>query len=165
MHDAQATHGKEAVRMRLWTNERGLTLIELLLAVVILGLVVVPLMNIGTTALTWHHEDVQRNQAVLLADREMQEIKRYVETNGPVLPGTVAGGTDPETGLKWRVSNLAGNTLPAHQTEADVLPDVYDIRVVISGPELDLKLLQSNTPPAVHDLTTLDASARKKATP
>jgi prepilin-type N-terminal cleavage/methylation domain-containing protein len=68
--------------MRVWKNERGLTLTELMAAVVILGLVAVPLTSLGTTVLTWYREDQSLNDAVLLAESKMLLAKMEVERTG-----------------------------------------------------------------------------------
>lgn len=88
--------------MRVWKNERGLTLTELMAAVVILGIVAVPVTSIGTTFLQWYQEDQQLNEVVLLASRVMVIAKAEVERTGTrELAGEKGSGRDGN--MKWSV--------------------------------------------------------------
>jgi prepilin-type N-terminal cleavage/methylation domain-containing protein len=125
--------------VNLWKNERGLTLTELLAAVVLLGLVVVPLTNLGTTALRWHREDAQKNEAVVLADSKMIDIKRYVMQNGRTLPSELIQGTFPSTDLTWQVITEANSAtdLPLEQVNGIPLPELVHVELVVHGPDLE----------------------------
>jgi len=88
--------------MRVWKNERGLTLTELMAAVVIMGIVAVPLTSLGTSFLHSYQADQQVHQAVLLAERKMVLAKSEVESTGE-LSDEKRKGTDNELGMSWTI--------------------------------------------------------------
>lgn len=126
------------MRVHLWKNERGLTLTELLAAVVLLGLIVVPLTNIGTTALRWHREDVQRNQALDLAGSKFVEVKAHVMRAGRTLPEPLVQGTFPDTGLNWQVVTDGEHSrqLPVQVLEGQPIPELIRVEMVVTDARL-----------------------------
>ncbi|KEO82695.1 type IV pilus modification PilV family protein [Tumebacillus flagellatus] len=137
-------------------NEQGLTLLELLIAVVVLTIVALPLTSIGTTVYRWYKEDQLKNQAVLLAEQTVQEQKAVLEVNGFTYPDDPHVVTlDPNVdGLQATV------TLQRHDFGTPDVPVTHalvDVTVEIKGPDLE------QAGGARKALTTLATTVRQKA--
>jgi len=140
--------------VHLWKNEQGLTLTELLAAVVLLGLIVVPLTNIGTTALRWHREDVQRNHALDLAGSKFLEVKTHVMREGRSLPEPLVKGTFPDTELNWQVvtDGEYSRELPLQQLDGQPIPELVRVELVVTDSRL-------------HEITRLETVVRTREQP
>lgn len=139
--------------MRILQNERGLTLIEVLAAVVILSIVALPMMRLGTTALQTHAESQQRNQAVLLAEEVMDEAKGFVESTGDVPPERQQG-QDAATGLNWSVQP----EMYTDETGTEV-PDLITLTVTVEMPDNPAGYRTSNG----HDVVLETVARRREA--
>ncbi|MBL0387068.1 prepilin-type N-terminal cleavage/methylation domain-containing protein [Tumebacillus sp. ITR2] len=142
--------------LTIWKNERGLTLIELMAAVVILVLVAIPLSSIGTTVYRWYKEDQQKNEAVLFAEQTVQDQKKVLENTGYTFdePQHVITIEDADAnGLQAVV------TLTPHLFEGATLPtdSLIDVEVEVKGPDL------ANIGGDLISLTHLETTIRQKS--
>lgn len=60
-------------------NERGLTLIEVLLSTLLLGIILATFMNFFPQMARWNHQNTSKNQAVNLAKTELVHWKSELE--------------------------------------------------------------------------------------
>ncbi|HEU4965133.1 MAG TPA: prepilin-type N-terminal cleavage/methylation domain-containing protein [Bacilli bacterium] len=111
--------------MRIRLGERGLTLLELMAAVVILTLVALPVMRLGTTALAVHVESQTRNEGVLLAEDILDQAKGFVERDGAVSQEQIEVVTDLTYSL---------TTTPFAETDGVEIPDLVQVTVTVQMP-------------------------------
>lgn len=144
---------------QLWKNEQGLTLIEVLAAVVILVLVAIPFTSMGTTLYRWSQEDAEKNRAVLFAEQLMQQQRAQFEKTG-----WIEAELEDSTG-EWSQTfvqqELQAELVASPRLMPDAagilhpIADLIDVQVTITGPDLE-QLNHRKT------ITTLSTTIRHK---
>ncbi|PWK06252.1 PilW family protein [Tumebacillus permanentifrigoris] len=139
-----------------WKNERGMTLLEMMAAVVILVLVAIPLTSIGTTVYRWYKEDEQKNRGVLVAEQRILEVKNELEQTGYTsTEESESVEYDEPDNLQTKVK-MFPQELPASDGTLIAYKDLVVVQVEVTGPDLA-------QPSERTILTTLTTTVRKKS--
>ncbi|MGZ4135616.1 MAG: type IV pilus modification PilV family protein [Tumebacillaceae bacterium] len=133
--------------LRAWKTESGVTLVELMAAIVVLGIVVIPFTNIGTTIWKQYALDSQTNEAVLLAEQKLDEARNVLETGNTLSAQQLEGVGEDE--LVWSI------TVSTHAMSDPGLGPLTDVTVTVTRPE-------SLHPATTNTLVTLSTVVRKK---
>jgi prepilin-type N-terminal cleavage/methylation domain-containing protein len=87
--------------LRSWGNQKGVTLTELMAAVVVLGIVVIPFTNIGTTIWKQYAVNKATNEATIVAEQHLDEARGSLEM-GNLLQQTQQQGVADDH-LSWTI--------------------------------------------------------------
>lgn len=87
--------------LRVWKDQKGVTLLELMAAVVVLGIVVIPFTNIGTTI--WKQVSVNKvtTEATLLAEQQLDEARVTLEQGNSLTADQQQGVAEDH--LAWNI--------------------------------------------------------------
>ena len=98
-------------------NKHGFTLIEFLIATVILSFGLLALINLQLTAIRGNSDSKEMTRAIFLAEKEMEQLKNTPYTSLTI--GTTQDPLNPMNGLEqsggifnrsWTIQNYTGST-------------------------------------------------------
>ncbi|MEW6427402.1 MAG: type II secretion system protein [Thermodesulfobacteriota bacterium] len=97
--------------MAIENSSRGFTLLEVMIALAIVGIALVTLLSLANRAVQLEHEQQQLTRATMLAARRMAEFEIDHRQGRNGAPAEEGGFADPFAAFRWRVA-VADTLLP-----------------------------------------------------
>ena len=125
--------------MTLYRHNAGFSLIEVMVAILILGIAIVGLTNVLNTALVSNKDSEAQTVASLFAAGQIETIR----ANAPVSDGETEGDCGDELPMyRWKQSITAGKIDGLHEIKVTVEnsrsgEEIYELQTMLFDPPLD----------------------------
>lgn len=116
----------------MWNNERGITLIEVLAAVVILGIAVVIFTNISSYSMLVNKQSDHKSEALRLAGKKLSEIRNDIETSPtPIEVGTQNVGSTLIAGTIYSYSVVETSLANGQVNNTQLMDNNVSVQAIV----------------------------------
>lgn len=126
--------------MRKWEDARGMTLVEVLLAIAFLAIALLALLSLVSLGYLNVMAGGSQSKATAYARQQVEQLK-----NQPFIPGPASGADVPEAGITrtWSVTPMGATSAPNRLARITVTVTVNQTAGMAGAPSVTLETMRS----------------------